>query len=208
MPFAAPATTLTNRAMQPAAANERWIPAPHPGRHALHEGGEGIVNLWCLVDARNRILDKIAVKQVHPGALNYNDATNWLNGTVGGTPREVSMANAVWTALPLGDRQHVVQCLGFGDVQGQGKWRYRTYSEYAGQTNLLARIAAQNPRTKGLNKDGQQLFPEPFLWMFFESLVKVALAMEQVGNGVYHGDLQAQNILFSDNDPNRFAMYP
>ncbi|CAD0010405.1 unnamed protein product [Aureobasidium pullulans] len=132
--------------------------------------GEGIVNLWCLVDARNRILDKIAVKQVHPGALNYNDATNWLNGTVGGTPREVSMANAVWTALPPGDRQHVVQCLGFGDVQGQGKWRYRTYSEYAGQTNLLARIAAQNPRTKGLNKDGQQLFPEPFLWMVSQSL--------------------------------------
>lgn len=80
------------------------------------------------------------------------------------------MANAVWTVLPPGDRQHVVQCLGFGDVQGQGKWRYRTYSEYAGQTNLLARIAAQNQRTKGLNKDGQQLFPEPFLWMVSQSL--------------------------------------
>jgi hypothetical protein len=37
------------------------------GEQPLGEGGMGIVHLWCCIDGNNRILDRVIVKQVHPG---------------------------------------------------------------------------------------------------------------------------------------------
>jgi hypothetical protein len=115
--FAAPLNQPINRTIS---SSTRWVPAPHPPtRKGFAEGSEGLVNLWCLLDGDQKITDRIVVKQVHPGATRYNDPLNWKDGAVGGEPRECAMANAVWPALPVAHKKHVLECLGWGDCKGE-----------------------------------------------------------------------------------------
>lgn len=180
--FAATLNQSTNREIPP---STRWIPAPHPPtKKGFAEGSEGIVNLWCLLDGDDQIVERIIIKQVHPGATRYDDPSNWKNGVVGGEPRECTMANAVWSALPEADRRYVLECLGWGDCKGEPRWRYRLYFEYSAHGDLSTIIQGQKGDSmcagqKRKADDDDVLLPEPFIWYLFESLAKVVKAMEQ-----------------------------
>ena len=181
-----------NREITP---STRWVPAPHAStKKGFAEGSEGLVNLWCLLDGDDKIVDRIIVKQVHPGATRYTDASNWKDGVVGGEPRECAMANAVWAALPDAEKRHVLECLGWGDCKGEPRWRYRLYFEYSAHGDLSTIIRAQKDdsvRTGQKRKadDYAVLLPEPFIWYLFEALAKVVEAMEKTGDGrgMIHG---------------------
>ena len=101
------------------------------------------------------------------------------------------MANLVHDELLLtGDEKHVVDCLGWGDVRGNPRWRYKLYLEFAEYGSLIDRIAAQrrHPAKKPGGQPYQKPFPEPFLWMLFEALAKAAAAMANGGQGgILHG---------------------
>ncbi|KAI4747482.1 hypothetical protein E4T50_02211 [Aureobasidium sp. EXF-12298] len=190
--FAAPFNQPINRTIPP---STRWVPAPHPPtKKGFAEGSEGLVNLWCLLDGDQRITDRIIVKQVHPGATRYNDPLNWKDGAVGGEPRECAMANAVWSALPVAHRKHVLECLGWGDCKGEPRWKYRLYFEYSAHGDLSTIIRGQKGDSvragrKRKADDDDILLPEPFIWYLLESLAIAVLAMDNAGDqqGIVHG---------------------
>ncbi|KAG9839284.1 hypothetical protein KCU98_g9076, partial [Aureobasidium melanogenum] len=193
--FAARLSQSTNRKITP---GTRWVPAPHvPTQKGFAEGSEGLVNLWCLLDGDDKIVDRLIFKQVHPGAMRYDDPSNWKDGVVGGEPRECVMANAVWAALPDAHKKHVLECLGWGDCRGEPRWRYRLYFEYSAHGDLSTIIRGQkgDPVRTGQKRkadDDEVLLPESFIWYLFESLAKVVLAMDEAGDrqGTVHGDMQ------------------
>ncbi|KAH0354943.1 hypothetical protein KCU83_g2501, partial [Aureobasidium melanogenum] len=211
--FAATLSQSTNRKIIP---STRWVPAPHaPTQKGFAEGSEGLVNLWCLLDGDDNILDRIIVKQVHPGATRYDDPSNWKDGVVGGEPRECAMANAVWAALSDAHKKHVLECLGWGDCKGEPRWRYRLYFEYSAHGDLSTIIRGQKRelvRTGQKRKadDDEVLLPEPFIWYLFKSLAEVICAMNVAGDGqgMIHGDMQVSNVFFSHPDGEMFALYP
>ncbi|KAI4748114.1 hypothetical protein E4T50_01578 [Aureobasidium sp. EXF-12298] len=190
--FAATISQSTNRNITP---STRWVPAPHaPTQKGFAEGSEGLVNLWCLLDGDDKIVDRIIVKQVHPGATRYDDPSNWKDGVVGGEPRECALANAVWAALPDAHKKHVLECLGWCDCKGEPRWRYRLYFEYSAHGDLSTIIQGQKGdlvRTGQKRKadDDEVLLPEPFIWYLFESLAEVICAMTLAGDGqgMIHG---------------------
>lgn len=191
--FAATLNQSTNIKTTP---STRWVPPPHaPTQKGFAEGSEGIVNLWCLLDGDDKIVDRIIVKQVHPGATRYDDPSNWRDGVVGGEPRECAMANTVWAALPDADKKHVLECLGWGDCKGEPRWRYRLYFEYSAYGDLSTIIRGQKGDSvfagqKRKADDDDVLLPEPFIWYVFKALAKAVGAMDEAGNGqggIIHG---------------------
>lgn len=190
--FAAPFNQPINRTISP---STRWVPVPHlPTKKGFAEGSEGLVNLWCLLDGDQKIKDRIVVKQVHPRATRYNDPLNWKDGAVGGEPRECDMANAVWSALPVAHRKHVLECLGWDDCKGEPRWRYRLYFEYSAHGDLSTIIRGQKGESvragqKRKADDDHILLPELFIWYLLESLAIAVLAMDNAGDkqGIIHG---------------------
>ena len=86
----------------------------------LGEGGQGVVHLWCCLDANNRIIDRVIVKNIYPGTEAWSMPSMWRKKKVGGEPREVWMCNMVYDALEAenpGDGRFVTRCLGYGDLQ-------------------------------------------------------------------------------------------
>jgi hypothetical protein len=173
-PLVAPQHPAQNTRILPAAAaNQTWKCVPHGAvdsdgyvRYGFADGAEGLVNVWCLVDnATQHIIDRVVIKQVHPGQVAFSDPLNWTLGAVGGQPREARMSDNVTNNLLPGDRMHVASCLGYGDVRGNPRWRYRLYFEFAEEGNLRDLIMRQRANNKTTRKLGQKTFPEPFLWM-------------------------------------------
>ena len=73
--------------------NTRWVPVPRAStKKGFAEGSEGLINLWCLLDSDDKIIDRIIIKQIHPGCQRYEDFSNWKDGNVGGEPGECAMA--------------------------------------------------------------------------------------------------------------------
>ncbi|THY14487.1 hypothetical protein D6D01_08115 [Aureobasidium pullulans] len=105
--FTGPPNQTIDRPIPVSTDNTRWVPVPRaPTKKGFAEGSEGLINLWCLVDRDDKIIDRIIIKQIHPGCQRYEDSSNWKDGNVGGEPRECAMANSVWTALATDDRKH------------------------------------------------------------------------------------------------------
>ena len=176
---------------RPIAAGGNWLPIVVPNG-VMATGAEGIVHLWCDVDPHNgQILDRIVVKNVVMGSVRYLDRDNWAGRHVGGEPLECQQANAVWLATAQADRQHIQDCLGWGDVvppltpQDQQKYRYKLYHEYCAHKNL-DKVMKNQPKKKkkGAAKKGKKQFPEPFLWYMFESLAKACVGMNAAHTNV------------------------
>jgi hypothetical protein len=148
-------------------------------------GAEGIVHLWCDVDATQTIQDRVVVKEVVSGSVRYLDRNNWVNRQVGGQPLECHQANVVWAATAPTAQQHIHECLGWGDVQppntvpAQQTYRYKLYHEYCAHKNLdkVMKILPRR-RKAGAAKKGKRQFPEPFLWYMFESLAMACEGMD------------------------------
>ncbi|THW91948.1 hypothetical protein D6D15_03493 [Aureobasidium pullulans] len=214
--FTGPPNQTIDRPIPVSTDNTRWVPVPRAStKKGFAEGSEGLINLWCLLDSDDKIIDRIIIKQIHPGCQRYEDSSNWKDGNVGGEPRECAMTNSVWSALATDNRKHVLECLGYGDCKGEPRWRYRLYFEFSEREDLSRMIEAQREGQSSTGQkrkadDGDTLFPEAFLWYLLESLAKVVVAMDQAGDkgGVLHGDLQAANIFFSAPDSKRFSLYP
>jgi len=117
------APEVTNGA--PPLQQGQWLPIQASrdaagNEQALGEGGQGIVHLWCCVDANNRIIDRVIVKNIYPGTEAWSLPTMWRNKKVGGEPREAWICNMVYDALEAenpGDGRFVTRCLGYGDLQ-------------------------------------------------------------------------------------------
>lgn len=85
----------------------------------LGDGGLGIVHLWCCIDANNRIIDRVIVKNVFPGTEAWAIPSLWRDGRIGGEPREVMISNEVYDqleAVNAGDGKFVTRCLGYGNI--------------------------------------------------------------------------------------------
>lgn len=149
-------------------------------------GAEGIVHLWCDVNPTTHLIrDRVVVKEVVSGSVRYLNRNNWVNRQVGGQPLECYQANAVWEATAPADRQHIQECLGWGDIRppttipAHRTYRYKLYHEYCAHKNpdkvmkILPRM-----RKAGTAKKGKRQFPEPFLWYMFESLAKACVGMD------------------------------
>lgn len=193
--FTGPPNQTIDRPIPVSTDNTIWVPVPRAStQKGFAEGSEGLINLWCLLDSDDKIIDRIIIKQIHPGCQRYEDSSNWKDGNVGREPRECAMANSVWTALATDNRKHVLECLGYGDCKGEPRWRYRLYFEFSEHEDLSRMIEAQREGQSSTGQkrkadDGDTLFPEAFLWYLLESLAKVVVAMDQAGDkgGVLHG---------------------
>ncbi|KAH0198053.1 DUF1365-domain-containing protein, partial [Aureobasidium melanogenum] len=85
----------------------------------LGDGGLGVVHLWCCVDANNRVIDRVIVKNVFPGTEAWALPSMWRDGDIGGEPREAMISNEVYDQLEAanaGDGQFVTRCLGYGNL--------------------------------------------------------------------------------------------
>lgn len=108
----------------PALRQGQWLPVQTTRDEAGHEkplgeGGQGIVHLWCCVDANNRIIDRVIVKNIYPGTEAWSMSNMWRNGRIGGEPREAYICNRIYDELELenpGDGRFVTRCLGCGDL--------------------------------------------------------------------------------------------
>ncbi|KAG2168301.1 hypothetical protein JADG_008040 [Aureobasidium aubasidani] len=69
--------------------------------------------------------------------------------------------------------------------------------------------ASKEPFATGASKF-KRAWPEPFIWYMFRSLARACLAMEKTynGTGMVHGDLQAGNFFFGEENPDQFGIYP
>ncbi|KAI4728445.1 hypothetical protein E4T49_03837 [Aureobasidium sp. EXF-10728] len=181
--------------------NQRAIAAGNwhgiaPANGVLATGGEGVVHVWCRVDPlTQRIQDRIVVKLVVAGSVRYGLPRNWANHNVGnGEPMECHLANLVQSGLGIADQQHVLSCLGWGDIE-PNNWRYKLYFEYCQHSNLDGLMKIQPRRKKpGAARRGRKQFAEPFLWYLFESLAKACDAMDNTyPEGLVHQDLHPGN---------------
>lgn len=187
------------------ASNGTWRPSGYVG-----SGGDGVVGLWCEVDpSTNRIIDRIAIKQVTPGQARYDDHNHWKNGVIGGTPLEFDNGIRLFAELASSGRgleKYITRALGFSTPNDE-YYLYNLYFEYCAYGTVYNVVREQRAVTRkvmGLTIPTQ--VPEPFIWYFLESMVKVAVSMESIG--MVHKDLQAGNVLFDNPDPHYFAMYP
>lgn len=167
------------------------------------------MHLWCCLDARDRIIDRVIVKENGPGLTEWNRVDIWRNGQVGTEPREHEISVDLFTRLQAanaGDGKFMVECLGYGDLRGpygtntQGQpiaqafanqpavsvARFKLYLEYCPYGDLYYLIR----RHKAANK----LFEEGFIWMMFEALAKCAIEMEHAN--FVHGDMSTSNSEF------------
>ncbi|KAI5274533.1 hypothetical protein E4T47_02455 [Aureobasidium subglaciale] len=171
-----------------------WIGIP-PANDVLATGGEGVVHVWCQIDAAtNLIIDRVVVKLVVSGWARFDLARTW-HGGVGQEPMECHQSNLVWANMAPADRKYILSCLGWGGVDPQTR-RYKLYYEYCDHGNLNNLMKIQKPKRKkvGKSKKGRKQFPEPFLWYMFESLAKACVAMEATyTQGLMHGDLHPGN---------------
>jgi hypothetical protein len=222
----------TARALQ----QGEWLPMQPDymeGEQPLGEGGSGIVHLWCCVDHNKRILDRVIVKQVHPGVFNWARKDKWRNGEIGGEPLESMLGNEVCQNLEasaVGHGKFVTECLGYGGMQDplmgedpatgmlipRNIAGFKLYLEYCPYGNLADAIFRQ--------EEAEELFHEGFIWMVFEALAECAVAMNQ--SKIVHADITASNsksslislrthqtltdgsVLLSNNDPQRFKIWP
>jgi len=182
----------------------QWLPMQPDdiqGEQPLGEGGMGIVHLWCCIDGNNRILDRVIVKQVHPGVNTWERRDMWRDGTVGGEPRESMLGNKVHANLEasaVGHGKFVTECLGYGEMEDP-RWNrnpatgamvptaiaaYKLYFEYCPFGDLKTAIRDQNG----------QLFHEAFIWMMFEALAECVVAMNQ--DKIVHADITTSNSEF------------
>ena len=214
----------------------QWLPMQPvyaQGEQPLGEGGTGVVHLWCCIDGNNRILDRVIVKQVHPGVYTWEKKGMWRNGVLGGKPRECMLGNQIHAnleALAAGHGKFVTECLGYGGMRGLGLnedpatgamiptaiTAYKLYFEYCPFGDLRSAIIRQ--------QNAGQLFHEGFIWMMFEALAECAVAMSQ--DNIVHADITTSNskssrmflqtyrvmiheiVLLSNNDPQRFKIWP
>ncbi|THX91324.1 hypothetical protein D6D08_03224 [Aureobasidium pullulans] len=166
-----------------------WVAVP-PSDDVLATGGEGVVHLWCKIDPQTSvIIDRVIVKQVVPGAARFLMPRNWRNGNVGGEPMECYQMNLVQAQMSQRDRQHIVDCLGWGGIDSR-LWRYKLYMEYCVYGDLTMIMRQQkNQRHTGRSRKFKRAWPEPFIWYIFRSLARACLAMEKTynGTGMVHG---------------------
>lgn len=166
-----------------------WVAVP-PSDDVLATGGEGVVHLWCKIDPQTSvIIDTVIVKQVVPGAARFLMPRNWRNGNVGGEPMECYQMNLVQAQMSQRDRQHIVDCLGWGGIDSR-LWRYKLYMEYCVYGDLTMIMRQQkNQRHTGRSRKFKRAWPEPFIWYMFRSLARACLAMEKTynGTGMVHG---------------------
>lgn len=179
----------------------QWLPMqPNyaQGEQPLGEGGMGIVHLWCCIDGNNRILDRVIVKQVHPGVTTWERKDMWRDGQIGGEPRKSMLGNQVHANLEasaVGHGKFVTECLGYGEMRdprvnphpATGAMvptaiaAYKLYFEYCPFGDLRNAI---------INQKGQ-LFHEGFIWMMFEALAECVVAMNQ--DKIVHADITTSN---------------
>jgi hypothetical protein len=108
----------------PALRQGQWLPVQTTRDAAGHEkplgeGGQGVVHLWCCVDANNRIIDRVIVKNIFPGTEAWSMPRMWRKGLIGHKPREAYICNRIYDELELeepGDGKYVTRCLGYGDL--------------------------------------------------------------------------------------------
>jgi hypothetical protein len=102
----------------------RWLPIhakrdPANNELPLGDGGQGIVHLWCCLDANDRIIDRVIVKNIYPGTEAWSMPTMWRDKQIGGEPREAYICNKIFDELEAGnpgDGRFVTRCLGYGDL--------------------------------------------------------------------------------------------
>ncbi|KEQ68197.1 hypothetical protein M436DRAFT_31453, partial [Aureobasidium namibiae CBS 147.97] len=173
-------------------------------------GGDGVVGLWCQTDSTtNRIVDHMVVKQVTPGQATYDDPGHWKNDEIGGTPLEFDNAIRLFAELAStgqGLEKYITRTLGFSPPNN-AKFIYKLYFEYCAYGTIYDIVRAQRAATKkvmGLKVSIS--VPEPFIWYFVRTMIRVAVSMESIG--MVHKDLQAGNVLFDRPDSHHFAIYP
>jgi hypothetical protein len=180
-----------------------WLPIQPDymqGEQPLGEGGMGIVHLWCCVDHNKRILDRVIVKQVHPGLSTWERKNMWRNGEIGGEPRESILGNEVYQNLEttaVGHGKFVTQRLGYGGMQDpqleevpatgfilpRNITGYKLYFEYCPFGDLRNAILRQTA--------AGELLHEGFIWMMFEALAECAVALSQ--SKIVHADITTSN---------------
>ncbi|KEQ76520.1 kinase-like protein [Aureobasidium namibiae CBS 147.97] len=195
-----------------------WLPMQpdyNQGEQPLGEGGMGIVHLWCYIDNNNRIRDRVIVKQVHPGVFSWERKDMWRDGEVGGEPREHMLSNKVYENLEASTAGHgkfMTECLGYGSIRDPNlniDWTtglmapsaiagYKLYFEYCPFGDLRNAIIRQS--------NAGEFFHEGFIWMVFEALAECAVAMTK--DPIVHMDITTSNVLLSNNDPQRFKIWP
>jgi hypothetical protein len=213
-----------------------WLPMQPEymeGEQPLGEGGSGVVHLWCCIDRNKRILDRVIVKQVHPGVYRWSEKNMWRNGEIGNEPRESMLGNEVYQNLEasaVGHGKFVTECLGYGGMQDpliredpateilvpRNVAGFKLYFEYCPYGNLADAIRRQT--------EAGELFHEGFIWMVFEALAECAVAMNQ--SKILHADITVSNskfslitlqihqvlidesVFLSNNDPQRFKIWP
>ncbi|KAG9569653.1 hypothetical protein KCU71_g2200, partial [Aureobasidium melanogenum] len=173
----------------------KWLPAGHLG-----QGGEGVAAAWVCVNALGRIVDRVVIKQVMPGQAEFNSPQNWVNGNVGGIPREYHNADLLRGELEaIGDEaiRYMAYPRGYGQVSKRC-FTYRLYSEYCAYGDLRTLINLQEDHV-----------PEPFIWHFLKSMLTSLEAMDNIDRiGMIHKDLQAGNVLMGDPNPHHYAFFP
>ncbi|KAH0352084.1 kinase-like protein, partial [Aureobasidium melanogenum] len=112
------------RGNAPALQQGEWLPIQtsrddRGQEQPLGDGGLGVVHLWCCVDANNRVIDRVIVKNVFPGTEAWALPSLWRDGRIGGEPREAMISNEVYDQLEAanpGDGRFVTRCLGYGNI--------------------------------------------------------------------------------------------
>ncbi|KAG9673234.1 hypothetical protein KCU99_g10137, partial [Aureobasidium melanogenum] len=115
----------------------KWLPAGHLG-----QGGEGVAAAWVCVNALGRIVDRVVIKQVMPGQAQFNSPQNWVDGNVGGIPREFHNADLLRGELEaIGDEaiRYMAYPRGYGQVSKKC-FTYWLYSEYCSYGDLRTLI--------------------------------------------------------------------
>lgn len=177
----------------------KWLPMQpeyNQGEQPLGEGGMGIVHLWCYIDEKKRIRDRVIVKQVHPGVLTWHRRDMWRDGEIGGEPREHMLSNKIYANLEASAAgKFMTECLGYGSMRDPDlniDWTTGRIvpSRIAGYKLYLEYCPFGDLRNAIINQNGQ-LFHEGFIWMVFQALAECAVAMAE--EPIVHMDITTSN---------------
>ncbi|KAF1355281.1 kinase-like domain-containing protein [Delphinella strobiligena] len=187
------------------------------GGKYLGEGGMAFAGLWVKVDKKNKITDRVVIKETPLNDSRYTQDDNYYHDPPqplikNRKPRELFCQQIVMPKDPRA-RSHILRIRSHRNMGTERTWRYVSdYCEKGDLQCLIDKHLSNHP-------DKVKPIPEAFLWYCFESLAIAAQDIESppslkpsrgepARSQVVHQDIKPENIFLTAPDPEYFPFYP
>lgn len=185
------------------------------GVQYLGSGSYGAAGLWCEVDSRGNVIDRMVVKDIAaaPRAW-WRDPKYWRDRL----PKEIAIHRRIESRREIEPDacRNIIRYRGHRMLMS--KRRYRLYTDYASGGDLLnAMHLSYHSTWSGIDPENihsEECLPEAFVWAAIKALATACVVLQNgtVGDGtvdewrpIMHLDFQFPNILLGVQDKKRKA---